>query len=215
MVTRKNVLVQYRGGGYDGCIWEWNFFYLDADGKFENIFVSGCGGIETQKDAEDLLDNNGNRFSNKVYEYDLSDDKSLLEFAKETNPVSVAGIVRWFNDYNMPDAQPYGICAGCGKHINDADEICLEDWHGCGGIMSTSDTLLCLECRNMGSCGYCGEYYGEEAEELNVTVEKMESEYDLPNGVAQRVVDNWGPVCEYCVEQLLDQELDRLIAKTK
>lgn len=29
---KTNILVQYQGGGYDGCIWEWNYFYIDKQG---------------------------------------------------------------------------------------------------------------------------------------------------------------------------------------
>ena len=29
----KHTLVQYQGGGYDGCIWEWNFAFYDNSGN--------------------------------------------------------------------------------------------------------------------------------------------------------------------------------------
>ena len=37
MQKLKNKLLFYKGGGYDGCLW-------DADGKWHNLFTSGCTG---------------------------------------------------------------------------------------------------------------------------------------------------------------------------
>jgi len=213
----KNILVQYKGGGYSGCMWEWNFFYIDKNGNFEDVFSSGYGGITTKLAATVLVTDGENSFSNKVYVYHLDNEVEMLEFAKETNTVLVAAVVKWFNDYNVPDVQPFAICSDCGRHIEDYDDICLEDWHGCGGIMSTSDTLLCSECRSNNSCGYCGEYYGPDDDDNKnfPTIEMIEEQYDLPKGLAQTVMDNNGPLCENCVETLLNEELDQLIKKTK
>lgn len=41
---RTNILCQYQGGGYDGCFWEWNYFYIDKQGGFHNIAASGRAG---------------------------------------------------------------------------------------------------------------------------------------------------------------------------
>ena len=41
-------LVQYQGGGYDGCFWEWNYCIVDdtkTPTEFENIAASGRDGI--------------------------------------------------------------------------------------------------------------------------------------------------------------------------
>ena len=43
----KNTLVQYKGGGYDGCFWEWNFCYFDKDGVWHDIFSSGRRGCDS------------------------------------------------------------------------------------------------------------------------------------------------------------------------
>lgn len=215
-MTEKNVniLVQYEGGGYDGCVWEWNFFYIDPQGNFENIFASGCGGIKTQEAADELIKNGSNSFSNKLYIYHLDNREELKEFAKETNPALVQGVVRWFNNYNT-EVQPFAVCGECGGEIDDADEIHCEDWHGCGGIMSQPETLICSECYSIGSCGYCGEYYGEESEDMIYTAKQISEKWDLPKGVAERVADNYCPVCEYCLESLTKQELDRRIKATQ
>lgn len=200
----KNILVQYDGGGYDGCIWEWNFFYIDSQGKFEDIFSSGCGGIETKEKAMDLLENNSNKLSSRVYVYHLDKNEDLIEFAKETHSGLVAMIVRWFNDYNMPDIQPFAICEDCGCCIEDIDEINVE-----------YETLRCYECYALGSCSYCGEYYGQKDEDMIFTAEQIKQIWDLPKDVAQSTIENYAPLCIYCAEQLLNEQIDTLIKKTK
>jgi hypothetical protein len=154
-----NILVQYDGGGYGGCIWEWNFFYIDKAGTFENIAATGTGGIKDLKAATDLLENNGNSFSNKVFVYCLDNEEELRSFATESACPHVLGVIRWFNNYNSPDAEPFAICSECRCKITDADEIRLIDIHGCGGIESTADNLLCSECYDSGLCSCCSEYY--------------------------------------------------------
>lgn len=53
----KNLLVQYKGGSYDGCHWEWNYFLFDSVGVFYDIASSGCNGIDNEEEARELLSN--------------------------------------------------------------------------------------------------------------------------------------------------------------
>ncbi len=177
---KTNILVQYDGGGYDGCIWEYNYFYIDKQGTFENIAASGTGGITDLKDAMDLLENNGNSFSTDVSVYSLDSEENMKRFAEETACPHVLGVIRWFNNYNSPDAEPFAICSECEQKIFDADEIHLIDIHGCGGIMSTADNMLCYECYGAGICDVCNEY--------NKT-----TRFDQETEQA---------VCEYCLEDI-------------
>ena len=48
------IIYEYKGGGYDGCWWEWNFFGIHEK-KFYNIISSGYKGIKTEQDAKDLM----------------------------------------------------------------------------------------------------------------------------------------------------------------
>lgn len=183
---RKNILVQYDGGGYDGCIWEYNYFYIDKQGTFENIAASGTGGITNLKDAMDLLENNGNSFSTDVSVYCLDNEEDMKRFAKETACPHVLGIIRWFNNnIDELDAEPFAICSECGCKMVDADDIQLIDIHGCGGIESTADNMLCYECYGIGVCGCCGEYYKE--------LHEYEEEYLFP--------------CEYCIKEAEEQKV--------
>ena len=60
---RPNTIVQYKGGGYDGCIWEWNYAYLDSQGEFHCIVATGYRGCRTFGELRDFL---------ATTEYDLS-----------------------------------------------------------------------------------------------------------------------------------------------
>jgi hypothetical protein len=46
--VRPNTIVQYKGGGYDGCIWEFNYAYVDSQRRFHCIVASGSRGCTTR-----------------------------------------------------------------------------------------------------------------------------------------------------------------------
>lgn len=178
---KTNILVQYDGGGYDGCIWEWNYFYIDENKGFHDIQSSGSGGITTKLAAMLLIENKGNSFSNKVYIYHLDNEDDMKTFAKESACPHIQSVVRWFNDYNSPIAEPFAICFQCESKITYADDILLIDIHGCGGIMSTADNLVCPDCYT--TCDCCGEYSPD--------ISEYEDDY----------------LCEYCIKDRQDQKI--------
>ena len=51
----KDTLVQYKGGGYSGCFWEWNYGVFDDDGEFHVIFASGSKGCETAEEMREHI----------------------------------------------------------------------------------------------------------------------------------------------------------------
>lgn len=196
---KTNILVEYDGGGYDGCIWEWNYFYIDENGVFEDIFSSGSGGITNLENALDLIKNNGNSFSNKIYVYHLDNKEDIKTFAKESACPNVKMVIDWFNAYNSPIAEPFAICSQCQCEITYADEIHLIDIHGCGGIMSTADNLLCYECYYLGVCGWCDEFVGQD------DVFYLGGEYafddDYKNKAARKMLDDgYTDVCGGCLD---------------
>jgi hypothetical protein len=145
----KSKLHQYKGGGYDGCIWEWNFCYHDDKGKWHDIFSSGSAGIKKEEDFDiDKIE----------FTYPLTQE-GLDDFAKTSNAQQVLGTLRTLNkggyDFQLK-------CSKC-ETLCDPYEMELIDWHGCGGIAITADNYICSDCLCNGSCGYCGEYIGEEA----------------------------------------------------
>lgn len=190
----KNLLVQYQGGGYDGCIWEWNFFCLDKDGKFHDIYSSGVGAITIVCTALDLIRGNG-----IFYVYDINCPTSLDEFAKEVNPAMVAMVMRWF--FDNQNNEVYALCSKCGNKIYDPDEIFIE-----------GDLVLCCECYSAGSCSYCGAYLDED---LVFSVEDIDKVWDIPKKIAQQVVGNYTPLCYDCCQDLLNREIGKVINERK
>jgi hypothetical protein len=178
MKNPKNLLVQYKGGGYDGCFWEWNFFLFDEAGKFHDIGSSGRRAIKTEEKALDLLAGVEQEFSwsgPEFYRYDLTDPEALKEFQAETAASLVAGVVGKVNELYGRDVM-YWECDECGNKQHDS-EMFHSGYHGNGGIGVTMDGQLCMDCYSSGSCGQCGEYYGSSE------------------------LDNEGH-CQYCAEQL-------------
>ena len=142
---KTNILVQYQGGGYDGCIWEWNYFYIDKQGTFHDIQSSGCGGIGNKQDAERLIEQD----KSGTYIYDLDNKQDIETFSNESHPVHVVGVLQWFGDYNSPDAAFFAVCSVCKGHI-DMDDLTIE-----------GDLLLCNECYLAGECRCCESYVGD------------------------------------------------------
>jgi hypothetical protein len=176
-VTRmNNILVAYDGGGYDGCIWERNFFFFfngsfySRDDKFENIFTSGHRGVKNVEQAVELLMKDDPLYDIRLY--DFKTEKGIEDFqAHEPVPWAVE-IVNLFADWreggetrhNKSLRKPWfkcsktdKVCYGGSEEERDERGYAV-DWHGCGGIAQTSDVMVCGEYYQAHTCGYCGEY---------------------------------------------------------
>ena len=196
----EDMIVEYDGGGYDGCMWEWNYFYIDEGGVFNDIASSGTGGITSLENALDLIKNEGNSFSNKVFVYHLDDKDEMRTFATDSNCVNIRGVLRWFNNYNSPDAGLFAICSQCKQEVSDADDIYLIDIHGCGGIMSTADNMICTECYIGGTCGCCDEYMGTS--DLTWLGGEYDFDDDYMNKAARKMLDDgYSDICRGCIEE--------------
>lgn len=144
---KTNILVQYRGGGYAGCIWEWNYFYIDKQKKFHNIASSGCAGIDNLQDAKKLIKNE----PDDLYIYDMGKDEDIAIFSKESNAIYITGVFQFFDD-NIDELgiEFFVICGECGNQIRCYDDMILQQ-----------DILLCNECFSIGYCPCCESYVGE------------------------------------------------------
>ena len=85
----KNTLVQYKGGGYEGCFWEWNFAFYDENGKFNSIMHSGRNGCETHEAMQEHIR------ENEVYTYDLTSREDMRDFASECNIGHIKGVFEY------------------------------------------------------------------------------------------------------------------------
>lgn len=203
----KNTLVQYQGGGYSGCFWEWNYFFLDKDGEFHDIFSSGSAGIETAERARELLESGIEcdvgkyaipQTTNTFFTYDLTGDKVIIEFSKECNVVNITGVLQWFCENPQPGIDFFAVCSACGDHIDNYNDLTLEDWHGCGGIQTTADTLICCDCCVSWTCGCCDGYVGEG----NLFyLEEYKPDDEYKERAAQQLQDDGlTDVCADCLE---------------
>ena len=160
----KNLLIQYEGGGYSGCFWEWNFAYYDGEGVFHNIFASGRDGCKDheamQKRIKDIDEDmkRYHRSNPDYYFYDTTDKTSLLEFARETNEGLVIGVAKWFSENT--DITILAPCSICGDE-QDASEYISEGETGCGGIATKMTMMVCEDCHSEHTCAYCGEFFDE------------------------------------------------------
>ena len=154
----KNILVLYRGGGYDGCWWEWNYFSFDSTGKFYNLYTSGRNGIKTEEEAKKILASvpaeRGD--TDDVYVYDLTDRDEIHDFQDNCAVPIVISVVKELNSGKYGDYPPmWFVCDKCEERVETGEMI---NWHGCGGTASTADTKICNESYSSHTCSECGEY---------------------------------------------------------
>ena len=168
---KTNILVQYEGGGYDGCYWEWNLFYIDNDGKFYDIFSSGRAGIDNIEKAKMLFTEE----LSTTYIYDLTSEKDLKDFAKETHAELIKCAVQWFSENT--ELELYGLCSECEEKIYDPDNMIIEGYK--------NPDLLCTDCYFLGRCIGCSEYVGQDNLEYNE--------------------DDDSDLCEDCLKELEDK----------
>ena len=142
---KTNILVQYQGGGYDGCFWEWNYFYIDKQGTFHDIQSSGRNGIDNLRDAQKLLGCGGLH----TYIYNLDNEQDIIMFSKESHPVHVSGVLQWFEDNPNIGVEFFAVCSACDGHIT-SDELTIDE-----------NRLFCDECYYTGECPCCESYVGD------------------------------------------------------
>jgi len=145
-----NSLISYRGGGYDGCIWEWNYAYIDEHGKFHDIYSSDHRGCRTReelekrnaKEIEAWEHGEGNRDKFDIYKLDDFDERGRLV---SDLPISHAlGIANWFVEQNIR----VDFCVRCDncEELVYVTECRGVGEHGIGGIRSEFSAFVCGAC---------------------------------------------------------------------
>jgi len=170
-VTR-NLLVAYHGGGYPGCFWEWNAFWLTPYGSFLDIYSSGRNGIDNIEDAKILMAQKEHLIDRGAYEEVstvIADAEEVVKFMNE-QPASLAvniihAINEWCHKRRMRSkvAWKCEICedvrAGCDAHG--------EAYQGMGGIAYAATKVVCQDCESSHSCYYCGEFWEDTSDFVN------------------------------------------------
>lgn len=147
----RNSVIEYKGGGYDGCIWEWNYFYIDENGEFVDIFHSGAlGGSNFEQIKYRLSDR-------QWFSFNLKDKESVGEFIDSSAPSNVIGVAKWVNENT--EFEILIPCDTCGNEVYP-EEILLTGAHGIGGIAIGHDGFECVSCDALNTCANCGARVG-------------------------------------------------------
>jgi hypothetical protein len=191
----KNILVQYKGGGYDGCFWEWNFALFDSNGKFHNLFSSGVLGVKTAEEAQEKASDDDS------FVYDLTKKESIKEFLLENADANAKNIAEKINEI-YDNSFILITCEECGLDVKPAD-IYHTGYKGNGGIGVVQLGRVCSDCFSLGSCFGCGEYVGQD--EMACSADSLAKELDV-NADALLIewiekLHNQGDYCLSCAKQ--------------
>jgi hypothetical protein len=168
----KNILVSYKGGGYDGCFWERNFFFFDQKGTFHNILSTGRAGIKNESEAIEML--NANEYDS-LYNMDSSDDMAkFFKYESINNCLSIPYRVNAIQPITM-----YMECMECGESFYpDENNPIMYDkncYRGNGGVgIEITSDLWCFDCYCSKACGYCGSVCDDDDK---IYDEKTDSDY--------------------------------------
>ena len=158
MVKMTNRLIAYHGGGYDGCIWEWNFCLYDRKGDFHDLYSSGVSACKTSEEMVDYVKEGRGAW----YKYSLSGNRGYQKFAENHNHGHVVSMTKKLNTDFRPllDGAPFSFpCDECKIEVfADKDEGFQEGFQGAGGIAIEATMKLCNNCYLKGTCIYCREY---------------------------------------------------------
>jgi hypothetical protein len=135
--TAKNILIAYEGGGYDGCIWEPNFAYINGEGEFASIYASGYMGKETLPALMDALE------SKRERDYDIYSEDEMDKFPEVYNESLVHAVGEWLEEHEGISIT--AKCKRCGGEFPVAT-MTPADYAGMGGIVSLATGLYCEDC---------------------------------------------------------------------
>jgi len=156
-----NTIVEYEGGGYDGCIWEYNYAYIDKDGEFHDILSTGCRGCEDREALDKFVTDPHNIAYKNFTFYTLDSVEVRDRFADECCIRGVLCCGQYLAEHIIEDVALTVRCSECGERA-DASDATGENYAGCGGVMIEAKSVICESCHSVGSCTYCGEYVGKE-----------------------------------------------------
>ena len=145
------ILVEYHGGGYDGCFWEWNYSlieFIDGEEVVDNFISTGSLGCKSTdalfRRIDEYKQNNYSPIN--IYIIPSEWDKAEKEIPLSFLP-AVAGRLE------LPIK-----CSNCGEATTVVAGI---GYHGIGGIVSGPTGLVCEDCWCSNLCECCNEYYTE------------------------------------------------------
>ncbi len=148
----KNTLVRYQGGGYDGCIWEWNYAYFDEQGKFHDMYSSGSMGRPEESQVRAIIAELEGEDAPELFNLSLQPDIDRLN---EINAESVMSISQWLEKEIGYELEVQ--CDDCKTYV-DVLDIQLTDLRKEGGIVYSHHGKVCTLCFSEKQCDGCNEY---------------------------------------------------------
>jgi hypothetical protein len=158
---KNNTIYQYKGGGYVGCLWEWNFCLIDNQGKLRDILSSGYKGIpDGNKDklrdyVKDLA--NSYRPETSLYTYNIKKERDMTDLYDNCQGDNVNDVYKFlFDNISEYYKQPCYICKNKYDPNTLISGIDLGYLEGYGGLAAGSGiNYVCENC-----CA--SEHLGEE-----------------------------------------------------
>jgi hypothetical protein len=140
----KNLLVEYKGGGYNGSFWEWNYFMFDSDGDFVNLISTGYKGLDG--DAKDIAlgmaENPQDHLYDGITVCNLDNEDDIKEFIQAGNSTRM----KQLSEMNeLLSEKMVASCDKCNKDHNVCDMI-ADDYSGDGGVAISAKSLYCEYC---------------------------------------------------------------------
>ena len=184
----KNTLLYYQGGGYDGCIWEWNACFWNEDGVWSDLFSSGCGGLTTEKEAFDLIAEYDGLIEpcRKGELVDLTNQDRILQFQKDNNAYLVLNIAK-----TLTEEFDYEIKLTC-NHCEQ--QLCPDELHT---IADDNYNIVCEECLCSNTCECCNEFIMDDNELIWL---------DEKDDLSGLYATGYSKVCKECFNYNVEQQ---------
>lgn len=138
----KNLLVEYKGGGFDGCFWQWNYFMWDSNGDFINLHSTGYKGVKNQVAARMLLSDTDHCDFDSITQLDLTDKTAVLEFVEAGNSSLMVMLAKENEELGE---LLNGRCDDCGK-VFPVLELLEGGYSGDGGLAISAKCFSCEDC---------------------------------------------------------------------
>lgn len=132
--------MSYKGGGYDGCHWEWNFAYFGPDGAHYSLYHSGCFGCPTLIDLINSFLDNPRDFEF----YDVATEEGRNSFADRESVRNVLLVQDRLAELEL-DVPLHPRCEVCGIRV-DPEECIPGGYAGAGGVEYHPFEIVCTGC---------------------------------------------------------------------
>lgn len=152
----RNAVIQWRGGGYDGCIWEPNTGFFNAEGEWYPVISTGYNARDTIEDFwRQRANRNPRPYRDEDFIFPITEE-GLLDFQTYIREDFFMHTIKVLEDEGY---DVWWRCAHCGESICGVDEfVQFQGYQGDGGIGVIHDGPVCEECFSQNQCRGCQDY---------------------------------------------------------